>query len=77
MLLALDSSLLSPRLVELGELRGGAGGALQRGWALLSPPSSRLTVASPRGTGLLPGALNTKLEQGLPEVSPRRWWSRD
>lgn len=40
MLLGLDSFLLFPRLLELRELRGGFGLALQGGWTLLSPPSS-------------------------------------
>lgn len=63
MLLALlDSSLLPPRLVELlgsevllVELCRGAGCSchLSLGWPV------------PRDTELLPGALDTKLEQGL------------
>lgn len=75
MLLAVESSLLFPGLLELRELRGGFGLALQKGWTLLSPPSSRL--AGGLSQWLLRGDFSTKLEQGLPEVFPGQWWSRD
>lgn len=68
MLLALDSSLLLPRLLELRELRGGFGWALCGAGPCCPLPAPDSLVASPVAP---PGASNTKLEQGLPEVIPK------